>query len=195
MKTRTLLPLLFLLSCACSSQAQNSASPASDAAPAVPAASAAAPQERKAAPERGDAARTIKGKKISINYGRPAMKGRDLLAQAPVGMVWRVGMNQATEITTDADLVIGGKELKAGKYSLWVRRAGEDAWTLAFHPKTGVWGAPALKEGYAAELPLKLEKAADSTEALTISLADVNGDAEVKIHWGTTLMSGRFGVK
>jgi hypothetical protein len=137
----------------------------------------------------------VKGKKISINYGRPAMKGRDLLAQAPVGTVWRVGMNQATEITTDADLLVGGKELKAGKYSLWVRRTGDDAWTLAFHPKTGVWGAPALKEGYVAELPLKLEKATDSTEMLTINLADANGDGEVKIHWGTTVMSGKFGVK
>ncbi|HEV2882883.1 MAG TPA: DUF2911 domain-containing protein [Pyrinomonadaceae bacterium] len=191
MKTRTFLPLLLLLSCACASQAQNSA-----ATPATsPASGAATPQAQKAAPERADAAATVKGKKISINYGRPAMKGRDLLAQAPVGTVWRVGMNQATEITTEADLSVGGKELKAGKYSLWVRRTGEDAWTLAFHPKTGVWGAPALKEGYVAELPLKLEKATDSAEMLTIDLSDANGDGEVKIHWGTTLMSGKFGVK
>ena len=188
MKTRTLLPLLLLLCCACSSQAQNSAAPAA-------AANAAPAQAQKAAPERGDATATVKGKKISINYGRPAMKGRDLLAQAPVGTVWRVGMNQATEITTEADLVVGDKELKAGKYSLWVRRTGDDTWTLAFHPKTGVWGAPALKEGYAAELPLKLEKASDSTEMLTINLAEADDDGEVKIHWGTTLMSGKFGVK
>jgi hypothetical protein len=196
MKTRTLLPLLLLLSCACSSQAQNSASPASNAASTTPASGAAATsQGQRAASERADAAATIKGKKISINYGRPAMKGRDLLAQAPVGMVWRVGMNQATEITTEADLLVGGKELKAGKYSLWVRRTGEDAWTLAFHPKTGGWGSPAMKEGYVAELPLKLEKASDSAELLDIDLTDENGEGEVKIHWGTTLMSGRFGVK
>ncbi|HEY1402631.1 MAG TPA: DUF2911 domain-containing protein, partial [Pyrinomonadaceae bacterium] len=115
MKTRTLLPLLLLLCCACSSQAQNSATPATPATPAAP-----ATQAQKAAPARADVATTVKGKKISINYGRPAMKGRDLLAQAPVGTVWRVGMNQATEITTEADLLVGGKELKAGKYSLWV---------------------------------------------------------------------------
>lgn len=192
MKTRTLLPTLLLLSCACSSQAQN---PASSASNATPASAAATPQAPKAAAERADAAATVKGKKISINYGRPAMKGRNLLGQAPVGTVWRVGMNQATQITTEADLTVGGKELKAGTYSLWVRRASDDAWTLAFHPKTGVWGAPALKDGYAAELPLKLEKAAESMEMLTISLADANGDGEVKIHWGTTLMSGKFGVK
>jgi len=191
MKTRTLLPLLLLLCCACSSQAQNSANSS------APAAHTDTPQEaRKEAPAaRGDAAATVKGKKISINYGRPNLKGRDLLAQAPVGTVWRVGANQATEITTEGDLLVGDKELKAGKYSLWVRRTGEDTWTLAFHPKTGVWGAPPLKEGYAAELPLKLEKATDSLDLLTINLADADGQGEVKIHWGTALMSGKFGVK
>lgn len=188
MKTRTLLPSLLLLCCACASQAQNSAPPQPSAAPPS--------QAQKEAPAgRADAEATIKGKKISINYGRPNLKGRDLLAQAPVGTVWRVGMNQATEITTAADLLIGGQELKAGKYSLWVRRTGEDAWTLAFHPKTGVWGAPPLKEGYVAELPLKLDKATDSMELLTINLADANGDGEIKIHWGTALMTGKFGVK
>ena len=185
MKTRTLLPLLLLLCCACSSQAQNSGAPAGNAS-----------QAQKEAPAaRADAEATVKGKKISINYGRPNLKGRDLLAQAPVGTVWRVGMNQATEITTAADLSFGNTELKAGKYSLWVRRTGEDSWTLAFHPKTGVWGAPPLKEGYAAELPLKLEKATDSAELLTIKLADANGEGTVSIHWGTTLMTGKFGVK
>jgi hypothetical protein len=187
MKTRTLLPLLLLLCCACSSQAQNSAAPP---------AQANAPQAQKETPAaRADARATIKGKEISINYGRPNLKGRDLLAQAPVGTVWRVGMNQATEITTAADLMIGSTELKAGKYSLWVRRTGEDAWTLAFHPKTGVWGAPPLKEGYAAELPLKLEKATDSMELLTIKLSDAQGEGEIAIHWGTALMTGKFGVK
>lgn len=192
MKKRTFLPLLLLLTCAACAQAQHSDMPASNTA-----SGGATPttQQPAAAPGRADAEATIKGKKISINYGRPALKGRDFLAQAPVGTVWRVGMNDATEITTAADLMIGDKELKAGKYSLWVRRTGEDAWTLAFHPKTGVWGAPPLKEGYAAELPLKLEKAADSMEMLTISLADAKGEGEIKIHWGTALMRGTFGVK
>jgi hypothetical protein len=194
MKTRTLLPLILLLCCACSSQAQNTSAPAQNAD--APASNASAPKAQREAPApRADATVTVKGRKITINYGRPTLKGRDLLAQAPVGTVWRVGMNQATELTTEADLMVGGKELKAGKYSLWVRRTADDAWTLAFHPKTGVWGAPALKEGYVAELPLKLGKASDTAELLDIDLTDENGEGEVKIHWGTTLMSGRFGVK
>ena len=147
------------------------------------------------AANRGTAEATVNGKKLAINYGRPELKGRDLLAQATPGTVWRVGMNQATEITTDGTLVVDGKELSAGKYTLWVRKTGADAWTLAFHPKTGVWGAPPLREGYAAETPLKLEKAADSAEQLMIALADQKGTAEIKIHWGTALLTGTFGVK
>ena len=147
------------------------------------------------AANRGTAEATVGGKKVSINYGRPELKGRDMLAQAQTGTVWRVGQNQATEISTDGTLVVGGKELTAGKYTLWVRKTGADTWTLAFHPKTGVWGAPPLREGYAAEMPLKLEKAADSAEQLAIALADKKGEAEIKIHWGTALLVGTFGVK
>ena len=40
-----------------------------------------------------------------------------MLAQATPGTVWRVGMNEATEITTDGTLVVDGKELKNGKYT------------------------------------------------------------------------------
>ena len=173
MKTRTLLlSLLLALSVAAPVAAQNNPPPA-----------------------RGKAEATVKGKAISISYGRPVLKGRDLLAQAKPGMVWRVGMNEATEITTAGDLSVGGKELKAGKYSLWVRKTGEDTWTLAFHPKTGVWGAPALKEGYAAELPLKLTKADTSAEELMIHVADKDGKGEIQIHWGTALLTGWFDVK
>ena len=144
---------------------------------------------------RGTTEVTIKGKKISINYGRPSLKGRDLLSLAPVGMVWRLGMNQATQIDTEADLMVGSTLVKAGKYTLWLKKTGENSWTLAFHPKTGVWGVPELKEGYVAELPLKFAKAADSAEQVTITLSDSKGSAMVKIQWGTLLLSGLIGVK
>jgi len=144
---------------------------------------------------RGTAEVTIKGKKISIDYGRPSLKGRDIFSMIQPGMVWRLGMNQATQITTDADLMVAGKEVKAGKYTLWAKKTGADSWVLAFHPKTGVWGEPALKEGFIAELPLKMEKATDSAEQLTIALADMKGKANIKVHWGTAVLAGSFDVK
>ena len=137
---------------------------------------------------------TIKGKKVSVSYGSPSLKGRDVFGMAPVGMVWRLGRNEATEITSTGELKVAGKTLPAGKYSLWAKKTGADSWELAFHPKTGIWGEPAMKEGYVAELPLKAEKVGDSAEQLVIGLEEHHGKAYIKIHWGTAVLSGEFEV-
>jgi hypothetical protein len=144
---------------------------------------------------RGKAEATVNGKTITIDYGRPSLQGRDMLSQAQPGMVWRLGMNQATQIETTGELMIAGKTLPAGKYTLWAKKVGDKSWVLAFHPKTGIWGAPELKEGFVAELPLTMGVAKDSAEQLTISLSDMKGKAGIQIQWGTALLSGSFGVK
>src|SRR6185436_1645700 len=118
---------------------------------------------------RGKSEATVKGKKITIDYGRPALQGRDMIAMAKPGMVWRLGMDEATEISTNGTLVVGSKEVKAGKYTLWAKKTGATQWILGFHPQTGVWGEPALETGYVAELPLKLDRAASSAERLSIT--------------------------
>jgi hypothetical protein len=147
------------------------------------------------AQDRGTAEATVNGKSVSINYGRPMRKDRDLLGWAQVGTVWRVGSNKATEITSAGDLVVAGKQLQAGKYSLWAKKTGADSWVLAFHPKTGGWGAPPLTEGYVAELPLRTDKSGDSAEQLTITLTAKGNNAEIAIHWGSALLVGAFAVK
>src|SRR5258706_2245469 len=91
---------------------------------------------------RGKAETTVKGKRISIDYGRPALQGRDMIGMAKPGMVWRLGMDDATEIQSTATLIVGGKELKPGKYSLWAKKTTPTDWILAFHTTTGVWGDP-----------------------------------------------------
>src|SRR5687768_12488135 len=83
---------------------------------------------------RGTATTTVEGKRVSINYGRPSLEGRDILALAGIGTIWRLGQNEATEITTEVALMVGGKHLNAGKYSLWARKTGDTTWMLAFHP-------------------------------------------------------------
>jgi len=149
---------------------------------------------------RGAAEVTVKGKKISIDYGRPHLGGHGV-SELPAGAVWRLGMNEATRIETAGDLGIGSHTLKAGKYTLWVKRTGENSWTLAFHPKTEgqngrrLWGEPPMTEGFVAELPLTAEKATDSVDQVTISLAEAKGKGWIKIQWGNDLLSGSFDVK
>ena len=149
---------------------------------------------------RGTTDVTIKGKKVSIDYGKPPL-GSHSVSELPVGGVWRVGMNEATRIESAGELGIAGKSLAAGTYTLWVKRVAENSWALEFHPKiqggTGkpLWGFPPQTTGFVAELPLKIETAKDSADPLAIALSDSKGKAHIKIHWGTSVLTGAFDVK
>ena len=100
---------------------------------------------------RGKAEATVNGKAITIDYGRPSLKGRDILSLAPQGMVWRLGMNMSTSIETAGDLVVAGQELKAGKYPCGPKRL---ALIAGLSPSTQrpAYGRPRLKDGFIAEL-------------------------------------------
>jgi hypothetical protein len=141
---------------------------------------------------RGTAQVTVEGKRIVITYGRPDLDGRNLIALARPGMVWRLGQNEATEISTDVALMVGGKHLNAGKYSLWARKTGDTTWTLAFHPRTGIWGLPEMRDGFVAEAPLTMETAAINREILNIALTSSGKDVNVEIHWGNAKLLGTF---
>lgn len=57
---------------------------------------------------------------IRIDYGQPHLRGRKLLTDSliPYDKPWRTGANAPTTLTTDVDLVIGGKSLPKGTYVL-----------------------------------------------------------------------------
>ncbi len=57
---------------------------------------------------------------ITVDYGRPVLKGRDMLSQLKPGDFWRMGMNQATTLTTPVDLTFGGTKVRKGSYSLFL---------------------------------------------------------------------------
>jgi len=65
----------------------------------------------------------IEGKKVTIEYGRPALKGRtlaDLMKQLPADRIWRAGAGAITTLEMESDLIIGGTKISAGKYSLYM---------------------------------------------------------------------------
>ena len=83
---------------------------------------------------------------VRVIYGRPYKRGRSNIfgtkesgALVPYGERWRTGANEATEITVTRDVLVGGKKLPAGTYSLSTT-PGSDTWTLHFNSKLGLDG-------------------------------------------------------
>ena len=83
---------------------------------------------------------TVDGAAISIEYGRPFLKGRTIGKDvAPIGQIWRAGADEATTIKTDKALKFGSLAVPAGAYTLWVV-PGEKDWQLVISKATGQWG-------------------------------------------------------
>jgi hypothetical protein len=76
----------------------------------------------------------IAGKKMSVHYGSPAVKGRALWGDlVPYNVVWRTGANEASYIDLAQDLTVEGKTLAAGKYSIFTIPKEKGTWTVIFN--------------------------------------------------------------
>src|SRR5690349_18638480 len=81
---------------------------------------------------------------IAISYSSPSVKGRKIWGElVPYDKVWRAGANKATIFTTDKAIKVEGKDLPAGKYSLFAL-PGQNEWQFIFNSQTGQWG---IKKG------------------------------------------------
>lgn len=151
--------------------------------------------ETPAVGDRGDVTATFGGATVSINYGRPKLQGRDMLAQATDGIVWRMGMNEATQMTTDADLKFGATVIPKGTYSLFMKKMSADQWELIFNKKTGMWGTEYSAADDLASVPLSLSTNSASVEAFTVELTAASETAgALKAMWGTHILSSDFKV-
>ncbi len=139
---------------------------------------------------------TVGGKTISINYGAPALEGRDMLSQAQTGMVWRLGMNEATTISSEGNLIFGDKELPAGEYTLFARKTGPETWELLVNSQLGQWGSydrDASKD--VAAIPLESTQLENSVEKFTIAVEPISDDsARLAFRWGLLQLSADFRV-
>lgn len=135
---------------------------------------------------RGSVEAMVGSATVSVDYGRPSLKGRDMLAQAADGMVWRLGADQATTLTTSAAIKIGDTNLDAGSYSLFARKSGDD-WVLLVNSQTGQWGTEHDASMDVAEVPLST-MSASPTEQFTITIADHGGTQMIHFTWGETML-------
>jgi hypothetical protein len=136
---------------------------------------------------RGEAEAKVSGKAISIEYGRPSLKGRDMLAQAQVGKAWRLGADAATTLTTEADLAFGDVAVPQGTYVLTATKVEADRWHLNVLDKAD--------RSKVVDVPLSSSKVDEAVETFTISLAGDGDKGKLKLVWGQTALKADFTAK
>jgi hypothetical protein len=155
----------------------------------VTALSASVAQDKPASPPA-----TVTGKigaaNVKITYCQPSARGRKIMGGlVPYGEVWRTGANEATTIEFDKPVKIEGKDLAAGKYSLFTI-PGENEWTIIINKDAKQWGAYKYKqEDDVLRVSVKPTKTAAPVETFNIAL----GKDDVQLKWENTAVA--FKVK
>jgi hypothetical protein len=134
--------------------------------------------------------------RISIDYGQPHLRGRDVLTLMPLNAAWRLGANTSTSITTDLDLVIGGASVPKGTYTLWTIRSANGT-KLIVNKQTGQWGTDYNPAQDLVRIDMRTKKLAQPLEALQIALVPAqNGPSGVlRVTWGTVELETDWSVK
>ena len=115
----------------------------------------AAGQKMGAASTRDTAKTVIGGANLMVDYGRPAMRGREIWGKlVPFDTVWRFGANWAAQFKTDKNLEIGGKAIPAGTYTIWLLPSAKQ--TLLVVSKLTMSPAPVVPSGQPAPPPRAL---------------------------------------
>jgi hypothetical protein len=154
------------------------------------------------------------GKWIEITSGRPLKRGRDLFGSGasygktvnPDAPLWRAGANNTTQLKTEVPLVINGKTVAPGTYTMFIDLKPA-AWTLVvsnwkaqtrYDPnnKQELWGAyeytPAKD---VVRAPMALATLPFAVEQLTWAFTDMSeSGGKITIMWDKSVAAVPFTV-
>ena len=156
----------------------------------------------------------VGGKWIEITYGRPILRGRDVFGSGanygkvanPDQPVWRAGANVTTQLKTEVPLVINGKTVAPGTYTVFVDLK-PNAWTFIlstwkaqtrYDPsnKAEIWGA----YGYTPDkdvvrAPMKMETLPHSHSQMSWEFLDMtDSGGSLAVMWEKTMGAVAFKV-
>ncbi len=154
---------------------------------------AEAQQDKKPLSPRDSVFCLIDTNMISVNYGRPSMRGRTIMGElVPWNTVWRTGANEATHLKTNYDMMLGGVPLTRGTYSLWTLPS-PTGWKIIINKQTKQWGTKYDETQDYARFDATVEQLPTPVETLTIAF-DATGktNGRLKIMWEKTLVWTRF---
>lgn len=156
------------------------------------------------------------GKWITIDYGRPILRGRQNIFGSGAeygkvisdgGPVWRAGANETTRLTTQAALEMGGKTITPGVYNLFVELK-EGAWTLVLsnqpvqpkydpNDKVNLFGVYNYNPKFdIVRVPMTLMGSSVSVEQFTIGFVNMTeGGGSIAMWWDKAFAVADFKVR
>ena len=138
---------------------------------------------------------------IRLDYGQPHLRGRTINTDTlvPFGQPWRTGANNATTLTTGADLTIGGKLVPQGTYVVFTLPA-RTGWTLILQKAQGPQASTVYSSANDfARIELRQQALATPIESLTMWLIPARDAGaprgELRMAWGTVQLSADWVVR
>ncbi|MCP2038300.1 DUF2911 domain-containing protein [Chryseobacterium sp. HSC-36S06] len=123
--------------------------------------------------------------KISVDYGRPGVKGRKVFGElVPYNKLWRAGANGATKITFAQPVSFGGKTVPAGTYGLFVIPTDKE-WKVILNKDAQQWGAYAYDEKLnVTDITVPVQKLSEKQEWFAVELNPLDENSlDMVIKW------------
>ena len=129
------------------------------------------------------------GLTVSVSYSRPSVRNRvifgteEQMALQPYGEYWRLGANEATEISFSKDVLFNNEPVKAGTYRIYAV-PGPDKFDLALNTELGKWGYS--EPDYSMDVlktSVNVEKLATPVEQFTITLGKSGESINAVFDW------------
>lgn len=133
-------------------------------------------------------AQTVGLAKVTVDYSRPALKGRTMFGdQVPYGKVWRTGANMITRLTVSDEVMLNNQKLAAGSYGIY-SIPGASEWTIILNKDANAFGAFSYKqENDVMRFTVKPEQLVTPTEFFTIEFVDFTPtSANLALRWEKT---------
>jgi len=138
---------------------------------------------------------TIDKANVTITYGRPYMRGRQIFGTlVPYGRVWCPGADEATTLDSNRELQFDRLNVPPGPHTIWMLPTA-DAWTLVVSKEPRGFHTRYHADADLGRLELVKRTLASPTDQLTFAIrANPSGGGVVAMTWETTEVSAAFTV-
>ena len=144
---------------------------------------------------RGLTSVKLGGNSVSVDYGRPSLKGQTVdqeIGRLNAGGFWRLGADSSTTFKSSTALKFGDTTIPAGTYSLWLQKQSDNSWKLVFNKQHGQWGTDHDPSRDFAFIPMHQGKASASVQELIIRLIHRGNGGAFLVHWGDMELTTPF---